>query len=386
MSCPPVCLSLSPLVILSLSLILQTVKYSKLPTLFCHRQSTATIATMGALLLHAIRGTLAALAIVCVAFTTISILLTLAAGTMQLDGNYPTGPGRLWLSWLSVVRFQGLVPLNTDSSSNYQVTFHWFLSAFGWEWPEAAWEQSCGIVHNIEGFMPGRALTLPTDLALAARKMRLPEYEYACLDPEFSHLAGFCHNDFLAAWYQARPALTSFSTVLPLLGYYFAIILVLSIAVAEVVMRFSPSLARCQCPALVRKRNLCPCLKEGEEMTAAVRNRMRIWNLSLLATVYVFSSAVLLAQGVSLTSYLNNVEAQAGRLQMHAGIGAEFLQLSAGTLAAILFSIVCLQLRVSVGPDASLSWLRVQGEGQQGTAVKLGSEDKRNDDASTLKV
>lgn len=336
---------------------------------------------MAALLPHiqpVVRGALAALSVICIIFTTLSIFLTLAAGTMQLDGDYPIGPGRLWLSWLSVVRFQGIIPPLSESSG-YQVTLHWFLNAFGWEWPEAAWEQSCGIVHNIEGFIPGPGLTLPADLALAASRMRLPEYDYECLG---SHGAGFCHNEFLAAWDEANPPPTTFNTVVPLLGYYFAIVLLLSIVVADVVARITPSLARCGCPDFISKRGLCPCLKKGEEMSPTVRNRMRIWNLELLAIVYTFSTVTLLAKGVALTSYLNKVEAQIGTMQMHAGLGAEFLQLSCGTLAAILLAILCLKQREMMGQTAS--WMEEQGI--RDGAARGQDEENSDDDAGTLKI
>lgn len=302
-----------------------------------------------------VRGVLLATAILCLVFTTASVLATMAAGTLQMDGGYPTGPGYLSLSSLSVVRFQGLIPSDGTDSPGYQLTLYWFLNAFGWEWPNTEWEHSCGIVNNINGLAPGPALTLPEDLALVARGLRLPETDYACLD-EYHHRQGICYNDFLASWAEVNPPTTSFSTVVPLFGYYFASVLLMAIAISETLVRRFPNLAKCYCPEFISKRKWCSCLKEGEEMTAAVRNRLRVYNIGMLIAAYIFSFSMMMSKAFALLAYVKDVGTQVAGMDAQLGMG--FVCLSAGTLVAMLVSMVCLLVRARIGEGKS--WMEEQ--------------------------
>lgn len=306
------------------------------------------------------RGSLAVIAASCLIFTGVSIFLTLLAGTLQLDGDYPDGPGRLLLSSLSIVRFRGLVTHpNTNGSPSYQVTLHWFMNAFGWEWPQGSWEQSCGIVHNINGFLPGPALTLPGDLTTVARGLGLPVEDYQCIegDATLGLVGGICHNEFLSAWDEAQPPLTSVGTAIPLFSFYLASITILAIAVAEVLVRRDPSWAKCSCGDFISKRGLCPCLKDDEEMTPKVRNRIRLWYISFLAVVYVIAVESLLRRAMELASYLREVDSQVGNMEVELGSG--FLTLAGLTALAIVTSMACLVLRGRI--SSSQSWMDEQG-------------------------
>lgn len=303
------------------------------------------------------RGTLAATAILCLIFTGLSIFCTLAAGTLQMDGDYPTGPGYLLLSSLSVVRFKGIFSHPNNDTGSYEITLHWFLNAFGWEWPYAAWERSCGIVNNINGFLPGPALTLPGDLIAIARRLKFPEEEYWCLGSDSSHSGGVCHNHFFDAWYSTNLPSTSFGTAIPLFGYYFAGIMVLTTAITELIVRCSPRLAKCYCPSFISRRGLCPCLKDDEEATPAVRNRFRVWNLGVLAMAYAFSCLTLLLRGLQLKTYLSKVDLKVEG--MNAQLGEGFLWLSGATLIAVTLALGCLHLRGLIEP--AKSWMKEQG-------------------------
>ena len=312
------------------------------------------------------RRALATTAVLSFIFVGLSLFITLAAGTLQMDGGYPDGPGYLAFSSLSVVRFKGLfVHPNDNGSQSYQITLHWFLNAFGWEWPWTSWDRSCGIVTSINGVEPGPALTLPGDLVTAARRLRFPEEEYWCFNTDPSARGGICHSQFFDAWYEAKPPTTSFSTVVPLLGFYFAGIIVLSAGVIEVMVRWTPNLLKCQCPGFISKRGLCPCLKDGEEMTAGVRYRHRVWNLVLLAMAYGFSSLALLRKGLQVKAYVDEVDTKVGG--MNAQIGHGFLWMSGATLIAVLVSIACLTMRARIEPTKS--WMAEQGI--SGDAVSL---------------
>ncbi|VUC25141.1 unnamed protein product [Clonostachys rosea] len=294
---------------------------------------------------------LATIAVLCLVFTTASLLLTLEAGTLQLDGDYPTGPARLILSSLALVRFKGIV----GEASDYRLTLLWFLNAFGWEWPSASWDLSCGIVHNINGLLPGDALTLPDDLGLAAARMQLPQEDWRCLSNRVK--GGFCHNPFLAAWDEEKLPPTSFSTAPALWLFYFTGSLLLAIVLQEIAIRWIPGLTECYCPNIVSRNGLCPCLKKDEKMTPDVRTRMRTWSLVLLAMSYTAASTLLTLKGLALVRFLKGLDSKIG--EMDAQLGTTFIKLSASTLIAILLSVLCLRVRQYL--EQNKSWMEQQG-------------------------
>lgn len=300
------------------------------------------------------RWTLLTIAVVCVAFSGLSILATLAAGTLQMDGGYPDGPANLFMSSIAVVRFGGIIPSDSDSKG-YELKLLWFLNAFGWEWPQTSWEKSCGIVRSINGFLPEDQLILPEDLGRAANRLRLPQEDYGCLD-RYTHRAGICHNEFLAAWDAANPKDTTFSTVIPLFIYYLAVIFLITLALQEVAARWAPGLLKCYCPKFISQRNWCACLKEGEEATPERRSRLRIMGLWILAVTYTIGALMLGWQGLTLVQYVNQVDAQIGG--MNARIGSGFIGLSVGTLIAVLLAILCLKLRNLIRKPSS--WMEDQ--------------------------
>jgi hypothetical protein len=295
------------------------------------------MAPLPAMRLYA-RKFLAAIAVFCVVFVGISTFVTLQAGTMQLDG------GELLFSSLSVVRFRGIEPSYDEKDAHrFQIALHWFVTAFGWEWPSAPrWEQSCGIVHNIEAMVVAKPLVLPGDLALTATRLRLPEHEYQCLDG-----GGICHNEFLWAWNEADVPTTSFSTLVPLVAYYLVCFNLLALLLQEVGIRWMPGLLRCHCPKAMSKRNICACLKEGESLTPEVRCRMRTWYLGLMAIAYGFAWWQMLATGLELVALLSGLERQISGMEPELGSG--FIKLSGLTLFAIILAPVCLKTRLILG-------------------------------------
>lgn len=299
-----------------------------------------------------------------------------------MDGQYPDGPAYLALSSLSVVRFKGIfIHPNDNGSASCEITLHWFLNAFGWEWPYTTWDRSCGIVHNIDGFLPGPALTLPGDLVTVARKLKFPEEDYWCFPIGSSSFGGICHNEFFGKWFEANLASDSFGTAMPLFGYYLAGLMVLCTAITEAIVRWRPELAKCYCPEFISKRGLCPCLKDDEEMTPAIRNRTRVWNLRVLAVAYAFSCLLLLRTGVQLQAYLNEADSRVGG--MHARLGSGFLSLSSVTFAAILVAMGCLIVRGKIEPTQS--WMKEQGVDGDDTLMNLDQQkDDPNADDGTL--
>jgi hypothetical protein len=300
---------------------------------------------------------LAAVAICCVAFVSISTFVTLQAGTMQLDG------GKLLFSSLSVVRFRGIEPSPySDDTHRFQITLHWFVTSFGWEWPSAhRWEQSCGIVHNIEAMVVAKPLVLPGDLALTAERLRLSEYEWPCREG-----GAVCYNEFLRAWDEADVPTTSFSTLVPLVAYYLVGFNLLALLLQEFGIRWMPGLLRCHCPKSISRRNICACLKEGESLTAEVRCRMRTWYLGLMAIAYGFAWWQMLATGLKLVAFLSRLERQIPGMEPELGSG--FIKLSGLTLFAIILTPVCLKIRLILG----------QGYGDlQTDQEELGEDAKR---------
>ncbi|CAH0045380.1 unnamed protein product [Clonostachys solani] len=299
------------------------------------------------------RHALAAIAVLCLVFTSASLLLTLEAGTLQLDGDYPDGPARLILSSLALVRFGGIV----GDPPDYQVTLLWFLNAFGWKWPSASWDLSCGIVHNIDGLLPGAALTLPDDLGEAAARMRLPKSDWQCLRNHRGAEGGICHNPFLAAWDAEKLSPTSFTTAPALWLFYFTGTVLFAILLQEIGIRWLPALTRCYCPGLVSRNGLCPCLKSDEKLTPDVRTRMRTWYLVLLAISYTAASTLLTLKGLALVRFLKGLDSRIGG--MDAQLGTAYIKLSAFTLIAILLSVLCLRVRQYL--EQNKSWMEQQG-------------------------
>ncbi|CAH0002438.1 unnamed protein product [Clonostachys byssicola] len=306
------------------------------------------------------RHALAAVAVLCLVFTSASLLLTLEAGTLQLDGDYPTGPARLILSRLALVRFKGIIASGNDEdpSASYQVTLLWFLNAFGWEWPSASWDLSCGIVHNINGLLPGAALTLPADLGQTAARMQLPMSDWQCLSSNHANGGnGICHNPFLAAWDAEDLTPISFSTAPALWLFYFTGIVLFAILLQEIGIRWLPALISCYCPSFMSRNGLCPCLKTDEKLTPEVRTRMRTWYLVLLAISYTAASTVLTLKGLALVQFLRRMDSKIGGMDPQ--LGTTYIKLSAFTLIAILLSVLFLRVRRYL--EQKKSWMEQQG-------------------------
>jgi hypothetical protein len=312
-----------------------------------------------------LRASLLLTMLVCVLLALTSIFLTLAAGTLQLDGEYATsGPGYILLSSLSVVRFNGFIP-SADAATDamtYRVTLYWFLNAFGFEDPAAPWEKSTAIMHNVNGFLSGSPLTLPQDLAATARRLGLPKEDYMCLD-DYYHRHGQCDNAFLAAWATAASSRTTFDTSTALFAYYLVGIIPLAILLQEIIIRKFPNLTQCYCPAFISRRRWCACLKEGEEMTAPIRDRMRLWSLVLFAVVYPIAPLILGANGLRLVGYLVAIDAKVGGMNPQLGTG--FAYSSLFTFFLVVLGIICIKLRTWIG--GTQSWL----DGQNLDTTKL---------------
>lgn len=302
------------------------------------------------------RHALAAVAVLCLLFTSASLLLTLEAGTLQLDGDYPTGPARLILSPLALVRFKGIIAGGDGDDDSYQVTILWFLNAFGWEWPSASWDLSCGIVHNINGLLPGAALTLPLDLGQAAARMQLPQSDWQCLSNRADG-NGICHNPFLAAWDAENLPPVSFSTTPALWLFYFTGTVLLAILLQEIGIRWLPVMTSCYCPNIVSRNGLCPCLKSDEKLTPDVRTRMRTWYLVLLAISYTAASTLLTLKGLALVQFLKGLDSKIGGMDPQ--LGTTYIKMSAFTLIAILLSVLCLRVRQYL--EQNKSWMEQQG-------------------------
>ncbi|KAH8886525.1 hypothetical protein GQ53DRAFT_750545 [Thozetella sp. PMI_491] len=276
-------------------------------------------------------------AFLCTALAMVSIFLTLAAGTLQVDGEYATGgPGGLFMSAISVVRFEGIIPSLDDSSpSNYLVNLHFFLSAFGWEYPTASWSDSSGIVNSIDGLTPGKPLTLPSDLLVVARRLRLGEDEYKCPS---------CSNAFFASWSGERFPRT-FSTDPVVYAYYLSFVTFLVLFVNEWLFRAWPDSVRCHCPRFMK--SWCPCAKQDEDATSeAVRDRFRVWTSATAALLYGIAPLMLAVRGWSLVRYLDSVGVVPS---MNARIGKGFIGISAATAGVSILAFLCVLMRRKMG-------------------------------------
>ncbi|KAH7025056.1 uncharacterized protein B0I36DRAFT_332457 [Microdochium trichocladiopsis] len=191
------------------------------------------------------RRALGAVAVCCTILTTLSLLATLSAGGMEIDGDCMDSPGPssggggggcLLFQSLAPLHFSGILPIaddinnnstttnistpSTDGRPRYQVTMYFFQNAFSFHWPAApTWDTAAGIIHNVDrGLYPSSpALRLPSDLAAVARRMRLPHADYECLEDHHfggggrqiraatdgeagEAAAAACANPFLEMW------------------------------------------------------------------------------------------------------------------------------------------------------------------------------------------
>lgn len=210
----------------------------------------------------------------------------------------------------------------------------------------------------MNGLTPGGAITLPRDLVAVAQRLKLPATDYACLPTDRQTMTGWCDNAFFAAWaaspLQRVAPMTSarFGTELPLWAYYFAVSALLAVLVQEAMFRWWPDALRCRCPRFMR--GWCPCLKEGEEVSAAVCDRIRLWMYGIVAFAYSAAPVSLGLRGLAILRHLDHV----GVPDMHAHIGSGFLVLSAATFGAIVLAGACVGVMMCVGYNRS--WMDEQ--------------------------
>jgi hypothetical protein len=161
------------------------------------------------------------------------------SGTLMVDSDPP-----FILPRLRLAAFTGVVssPGASSPHGRYLVTLHWFLNALDFTYPLASKEyQAAGMIYNIDGFVPGEALTLPAHLVTAARRVGLPADAWRCLPDSASGeeivvvggggeddmiLPTLCTETFFEAWAaRHRAAEFAFRTDWALYAYYAAFLL-----------------------------------------------------------------------------------------------------------------------------------------------------------------
>ncbi|KXJ87313.1 hypothetical protein Micbo1qcDRAFT_167665, partial [Microdochium bolleyi] len=307
------------------------------------------------------RHALAAAAVLCTLFVGCSVLATLAAGTMQMDGGYPDGAGYLLFSPLAPVHFYGILPspeappllsammkssTHDDDKSHgdvssetrkrstadldpYDVKISLFLNALGYEWPRSpTWGRSTGIIRNTNGgVIPDLpSAEFPTDLASIARRMGLDKDSYACLlaaDSSSSQRLQPCSNTFLHAWWlygniyltsastpellpTGSPRITTYDMFYPVLLHLAALAVLAFVAIKQWYLRahyrpgnFFPgtSVVMYDCPRVLG--DLCPCdrMCPSEHEGRAIRAAARRSGLVKVAGVYAVAVGAAALQG-----------------------------------------------------------------------------------------
>ncbi|KAH7024471.1 uncharacterized protein B0I36DRAFT_331478 [Microdochium trichocladiopsis] len=354
----------------------------------------------------ATRTLLAAVAVLCTLFTGLSLLATLMAGTLQMDGDYPDGVGYLVFPSLAPVHFYGILPSPEESDSGtviddsnninnnndsgeptspsavsapatttayYQIKISFFLNSLAFSWPASPrWSPSTGIIRNIDGLWSAAYAHFPSDLALVARRMGLPEDDYACLlAPETrAGIWGWssiwsssrrslpprsrmpCTNDFLLAWWRHANTYTTstgqlvprrtvnskrFNNLFPLLAYYAAGMVLVAVVVTQVYMlSYAPGdLANTtkkkkknnnsskETATEERKADECPDgrqrIQAESEMGPGARSRRRLSGLAVLGGVYGFAVLVLGVQAWRVKRLVDGVESDAAAVPDCAG-------------------------------------------------------------------
>lgn len=358
------------------------------------------------------RHVLAAVAVSCVLFAALSLLATLAAGTLQMDGDYPDGAGYLFLEDLAPVRLYGILPSTSSSNTTttdpkqpesaqgvtlepYQVRISIFLSAIGYSWPRSPrWSTSAGIIRNTVFLLPpDPSASFPLDLAAIAKRMHLPEEDYACLHPDAAGHQHFlegppCANAFLETWLLASSTyltssgelefkntdVTTFDNTLASLMYIAALAGLGWVVLRQVFMRAHERRRQgtdervYDCPEVcgvnIGEEWWCPCERMGERtMGPAQRSRARLCGLVVVGALYAIAQAIMWAQALRIKMFLQGVEramrdtAAAGANvvppegEMNPQIGSGFLVLGVSTSAAILAAWACLLARDKLRTD-----------------------------------
>lgn len=212
----------------------------------------------------------------------------------------------------------------------------------------------------MNGLTPGGALSLPHDLVAVAQRLKLPAADYGCLsaDPRTALVSGRCDNAFFAAWAASAPHRAALATSarfpadLPLWAHYLAAAALLAVFVQEAVFRWWPGALRCRCPRFMA--GWCPCLKDGEEVSAAACDRLRLWMYGVTALVYAAAPLLLGLRGLTIVRHLDRV----GVPGMDAHIGSGFLVLSVATFGVIVLAGACVGVMMCVGYNRS--WMDEQ--------------------------
>ncbi|KXJ90041.1 hypothetical protein Micbo1qcDRAFT_164557 [Microdochium bolleyi] len=358
------------------------------------------------------RHALAGLAILCTVFAGLCVVSVLAAGTIQMDGDYPHGAGHLLLSSLAPVHFHGILPadglllgsiaqmpasfLGPDREANiaWQVKMSLFLNAFGYEWPDSpTWDHSVGIVRNVDGVMPSSpALRLPGDLADVGRQMGLDREDHWCLkEAGLDDAAGRqCAKVFFSAWCGGGGGSgggsgscahqLEVSTTLESMLYYILACSLIALAAQELVVRVFPKVLRCACPGVIRRRGWCPCWKEdvdGPVLTHPVRNRMRLSLLKIFGVVHVLATGLVLYKAYSLKQFVDQVDEKLGD-GMQAGLGLAFFAVSCATWVAVIAAVVSLKVREGLA-EQEIKYIALSGSEEPGEGVEDDDDHRKND-------
>ncbi|KAM5350413.1 hypothetical protein ACJ41O_006918 [Fusarium nematophilum] len=205
----------------------------------------------------------------------ISLVLVVAAGSRLVnDDPDSAGPMRIFLSRFSLVTFKGFVP-DPQNHHSFLVTFHLFLTSFGWEFPSAlSKSKSAGFVNPTYS---SAGLYLPTDLVRVGERLGLDSSAWACLPPDY---AGRCTNPFYFVFHRQQVPWKSAPGLLTFIAYMSSLCVAIHTLIVEVLIVYRPGWLECRCYFSGLKR-ICPCPRGQPHEIALLPpsfwDRYRLW-------------------------------------------------------------------------------------------------------------
>ncbi|TDZ13641.1 hypothetical protein Cob_v013161 [Colletotrichum orbiculare MAFF 240422] len=271
--------------------------------------------------------------------------LTLYAGSSVEDG-------RITLSSLSIVQFDGIIPSSTSDS--YLVRIHLFFSSLGYEHPSAS---TAGVVSSWP--------RLPHDLMTIGEQLDVPSSAWACL------VSGSeCTSPFYRAFRSGYFDLPT--ETLTYFGIYYAFFFIGVVLLKEILISVRPSWLRCRCYfGFLKRKCSCPrgTREEIEALPSAFWDGYRMWLWPTMAFAAFTPAHLQFLNGWVLKTHVNLL----GLEGVNARFGRGFVVMQAVALGASFVAIGFLYLRKQLGSKAD--WMEQQGVlgGSDGTKTKGAS-------------
>ncbi|KAH0425263.1 hypothetical protein CcaCcLH18_11097 [Colletotrichum camelliae] len=263
-------------------------------------------------------------------------ILTIIAGTWVTRGC--DGVQRLGLSSLSILKFNGIVPSRSTPSS-YDLTMHFFLTSFGYEYPNASTAAFATAEPN-----------LPYDFIQIGERLGVEPSSWACL-----RSADQCSSPFFDTFRRDSFEMTR---TLEYSAHILAISYIALLFFTELLIAARPSWLACQCYFAALKR-VCPCPRGSRAQIEALPprfwDRYRAWVWSTLPAFVVLPAFGLVMKGLLLKSYVS----RPGAGEVNARFGEGFVAVEGTAIGAACLAVVCVFVRASLGER--VNWMEQQG-------------------------